>query len=56
MYCDRLDTSGLSSLHVRINRNMAFETYEVINVVSPPVLSDLVVKKNSNIFRYTNIL
>jgi len=36
---------------------MAIETYEVINVLSPPVLSDLVVKKPSNIiFRYTNIL
>ena len=45
MYCDRLYKSGLSSLHVIITRNMAIETYEVINVLSPPVLSDLVVKK-----------
>jgi len=36
---------------------MSIDTYTTINGLSPPVLSDLVVKKNSNsYFRYTNIL
>ena len=56
-YCDLLEKSGLPSLHIRKNRNMSIDTYTTINGLSPPVLSDLVVKKNSNsYFRYTNIL
>lgn len=56
-YQELLDKINIPSLQIRRIRIMALETFKIINNMAPPVLSDLIVKRNSNInFRYTNIL
>ena len=56
-YNNLLEKLNFPSLQVRRMRTMAVETFKIVNDLSPPVLSNLVVKRNSNInFRYTNIL
>ena len=47
----------LPSLHVRRIRLMAIETFKIINGIAPPVLNNLLQKRESQYnFRYNNIL
>ena len=56
-YEDLLSKAKLPSLHVRRIRSMAIEIFKILNNIAPPVLSDLVQKRNSKYnFRYSNIL
>ena len=56
-YSDLLHRVDLPSLQIRRIRSMAIETFKIINEISPPLLNDLIVKRQSTInFRYTNIL
>jgi len=56
-YIDLLQKVDLPSLQIRRIRSMAIETFKIINEISPPLLNDLIVKRQSTInFRYTNIL
>ena len=52
-----LKRAGLPTLHVRRLRTMATETFKILNELSPSVLSDLIIKKETKYsFRYKNIL
>jgi len=52
-----LEKAKLPSLFVKRQRNMALETFKILNDLAPPVLKDLVVKKETRYnFRYSNIL
>ncbi|XP_053402429.1 uncharacterized protein LOC123548413 isoform X4 [Mercenaria mercenaria] len=56
-YKELLTKVNLPSLHIRRMRIMAMQTYRIFNEISPVVLSDLVIKRNSSFnFRYSNIL
>ena len=56
-YEDLLNRAKLPSLHVRRIRSMAIETFKILNNIAPPVLSNLVQKRDSKYnFRYSNIL
>ena len=57
LYEDLLVRAKLPSLHIRKIRIMAIKTFEILNIIVPPVLSDLVQKRDSKYnFRYSNIL
>ena len=52
-----LKKAKLPALHVRRMRTMALETYKIYHNLAPPVLSNLVVKKENHYnFRYSNLL
>ena len=52
-----LEKAYVSSLHVKRLRTMALETFKIVNKLSPPILRDLVQKKDTKYnFRYSNIL
>ena len=52
-----LEKAHVSSLHVKRLRTMALETFKIVNKLSPPILQDLVHKKDTKYnFRYSNIL
>ena len=56
-YDDMLTKINLPTLKLRRIKSMAIETFKIFHDMSPPVLSNLIVKKNSVIsFRYSNIL
>ena len=56
-YQELLTKAKLPSLHVNRMRNMAAETFKILNGIAPPVLNDLLTKReNSYNFRYSNIL
>ena len=57
-YEELLIKANIPSLHIRRLRTMAIETFKILNKMSPPVLSDLVILPdcNSYNFRYNNIL
>ena len=45
----------LHSLHVRRTRLMAIETFKIINGIAPPVLDNILQKRDSRYnFRYSN--
>ena len=53
-----LAKANIPSLHIRILKTVAIETFKILNHMSPPVLSDLInLRENSTYnFRYNNIL
>ena len=56
-YSELLDIAKLPSLHIRRVKNMAIETFKIINKLSPPVLNDLLQKHDTKYnFRYSNLL
>ena len=56
-YDQLLSKANLPSLYIRRIRSMALETFKIINNMAPPVLNDLVFKRDSCYhFRYTNLL
>ena len=56
-YNTLLEKAHVSSLHVKRLRTMALETFKIVNKLSPPILQDLVHKKDTKYsFRYSNIL
>ena len=56
-YNELLSKIKLPILHVRRMRTMAIETFNIVNKLSPPVLHDLLQRRDSKYnFRYSNIL
>ena len=56
-YEELLTKANLPALHIRRMRNMAIETFKILTELAPPVLSDLLVKKETGYnFRYSTIL
>ena len=56
-YVMLLEKAKLPALHVKRMRILAVETFKIFNKLAPPVLTDLLVKRESSYnFRYTNIL
>ena len=55
---DLLAKANILSLHIRKLKTMAIETFEILNNMSPPVLSDLINLRDNSAysFRYNNIL
>ena len=52
-----LEKANLPALHVKRMGILAVETFKILNKLAPPVLTDLLVKRESSYnFRYTNIL
>ena len=52
-----LTKANLPALHIRRMRNMAMETFKILNELAPPVLSGLLLKKETSYnFRYSNTL
>ena len=57
-YEELLDKAKIPTLHVRRLRTMALETFNILNNMSSPVLSNLVKLRDNSAynFRYNNIL
>ena len=56
-YVMLLEKAKLPALHVKRTRILVVETFKILNKLAPPVLRDLLVKRDSSYnFRYTNIL
>ena len=56
-YKELLIKANKLALHIRRMRNMAMETFRILNELAPPVLSDILVKKETSYnFRYSDIL
>ena len=56
-YTELLTKANLPTLETRRIRTMAIETFKILNGLAPPVLSDLLIKReNKYNFRYSNIL
>ena len=56
-YEDLLTKAKLSTLHIRRMRTMAIETFKILNNLAPPVLTNILQKRENRYnFRYSNIL
>ena len=56
-YTGLLTKANLQSLEIRRIRTMAIETLKILNGLAPPVLSELLMKReNKNNFRYSIVL
>ena len=56
-YDQLLEKAKLPTLQIRRMKSMAIEVFKILNGTAPPVLSDLVEKREGKYnFRYTNIL
>ena len=57
-YTTIINKTNIPSLHISRFRTIAIETFQILNNMSPPVLSDLVKFRDciSYNFRYKNIL
>ena len=55
-YVTLLEKAKLPTFHVKRMRILAVETFKILNKLAPPVLTDLLVKRESSYnFKYTNI-